>query len=535
MRIAVNKQSFVAGTSILIGAGLVTRVLGFVYRIAITRLIGAEGIGLFQMVFPILTLLLTLVTAGMGVAISKIVAESAIRGDQRRIRRVMLLALVITGGLAALATIALLFFGKALATHLFSDPRAYVPFVTLTPLLGIIAVSSVLRGYFQGLQVMSTPSMASIVETVVRIVGVWILSALAFHRGLEYAAAGIAAGMICGELMGCAYMYWVYRRKARVRDMVPLPSGPLPPQESIAATLRAMLQIAVPVTASRFIGSIAYALEPVVVTRSLLAAGLTTSVATRLYGEYGGMAIPLLIFPTVFTYSLAVQLVPSVAEAVAAGQHKLVRRRLNQSFRVTAIIGLPASLLLLQFATPLCQLVFNQPQVGPILAVMAPCGFLLYLQGPLSGVLQGLNRAGIAMRNSLIGSAAKLLIIYWLASQPAIAILGVAWSLTVAVTLTTVLHIASVNRLIGFSVDVRDTVKIAMATLALALVTHALWLPVAARTPLAIALPSVMTAGLLVYAFLLLATGALTSRMLARVPGIGPVLAPLVRHIPFAH
>jgi stage V sporulation protein B len=528
----LNRQSFVAGTSILIGASLVTRVLGFVYRIAITRLIGAEGIGLFQMVFPILGLLLTIVTAGTGVAVSKMVAESLVTGDRGRIRRVLRISLFATGILSSGMTAALILFGHAIAARVFTDPRAYVPFSTLTPLIGIIAVSSVLRGYFQGLQIMSTPSVASILETAVRIVGVFIIASMSLAKGLEFAAAGISAGMILGELVGCLYMYAVYRRKADVGKLkLPPAQAPL---ERRRDTIRALLQIALPVTFSRFVGSIAYAVEPLLVTRSLLAAGLSSAVATKMYGEYGGMVVPLLIFPTVFTYSLAVQLVPSVSEALASGRRESVSRRLNQSFRVTAIIGFPTSLILTLFATPLCAAIYHEPRVGPLLALTAPCGFLLYLQAPLSGILQGINRAGLAMRNSLIGAGVKLAIIYLFARRPEIGITGVAWSLVAAVTLTTLLHIRSVHKLTGFYVDVRDTVKILLATGLMGLSMHALWRLVAPDMHLVPALLLTLGAGLFLYSVILLMTRTVTSRMLGRIPGVGRALARLARALPFA-
>ncbi|PWI58526.1 stage V sporulation protein B [Sulfoacidibacillus thermotolerans] len=529
----MQRQSFIAGTSVLIGASLITRILGFIYRIALTRLIGAEGIGLFQMVFPLLTLILTIVTFGMGVSVSKLVAESVVTGNRERIRRILVTALSITLTLAIVLTVGMILFGHFFARYLFTDPRAYFPFITLTPIILIIAAASVLRGYFQGLQIMSTPSVAAIIETLVRIVAVWIIAflSLAKGKGMEYAAASVSGGMILGELAGCLYMYLIYRRKIRISNL------PLPPYtgepEPFTRTLRAMFEIALPVTFSRFIGSIAFAVEPILVTRSLLMAGITTTLATRMYGEYSGMAIPLLVFPTVFTYSLAVQLVPSISEAIAAGQEKLVERRLYQSFRVTALVGFPTSLILLQYATPLCDAIFHHPHVAPLLAIMAPTGFLLYLQGPLSGILQGINKAGIAMRNSLIGAAIKLLIIYFLASKPAIGISGVAIAVAASVTLTTLLHINSVHRIIGFYVDALDTAKILAATAAMGLFTHLLWINLSA-VPLSTALTTAISSGLMVYLLLLVMSGTLTSHAFTRIPWIGKRLAHFIKYIPFS-
>ena len=525
------RQSFARGASVLIAASLVTRVLGFVYRIFLTRLIGAEGIGLFQMVFPLLTLALTLVTAGMGVAVAKIVAESQILGDRRRLSQVLTLATSITTALAIIGTVLLLLFGRALATRIFPDARAYIPFVTLIPVLLVIALSSVLRGYFQGLQQMTVPSVASIIETATRIAAVWAIAYLSLHKGLAYAAAGVSAGMIIGEFSGLVYMYIVYRQKGGIRAL-PLPEF-AGRTESWTKSLYALLQLAVPVTLSRLLGSLAFAIEPILVTRSLHYIGYAAPLATQMYGEYSGMAVPLLLFPTVITYSLAVQLVPAVSEAVAAQNKRLVERRLYQSFRATAIVGLPSSLMLLLFATPLCYALFHHAQVGRLLAIMAPAGFLLYLQAPLSGVLQGVNRAGIAMRNSLIGAAVKLAAIYLLVTQPGMGAAGIAWSVTISVVVTTLLHIASVHRHIGFYVDTMDTAKILLATLLTGVYLHFVWEKSAILNNLAEQLLLCITSGFAVYLLLLLVMRSITSHSLTRIPLVGRPLAKWVRMIPF--
>ncbi len=526
------RQSFAKGAAILIAASLVTRVLGFVYRIFLTRLIGAEGIGLFQMVFPLLTLALTIVTAGMGVAVAKIVAETQILGDRKRMNQVMTIATGITILLALVGTVALALFGRALATKIFPDPRAYIPFVTLIPVLSVIAISSVLRGYFQGLQMMSVPSIASIIETAVRIVAVWFIALLSLQKGLAYAAAGVSAGMIIGEFSGLVYMYIVYRKKGGIKSL-PLPEfhGQTEPW---IKSLRAILQLAIPVTLSRLLGSLAFAIEPILVTRSLHHVGYAAPLATQLYGEYSGMAVPLLLFPTVITYSLAIQLVPAISEAVAVKNQRLVERRLYQAFRATAIAGFPTSLILFMFATPLCYSLFHHAQVGRLLAIMAPAGFLLYLQAPLSGVLQGINHAGIAMRNSIIGAAIKLLFIYLLVSRPGMGAEGVAWSVTISVVITTLLHIASVSRHIGFYVDAIDTGKMLLATMITGFYLHYAWAYSAIFKTLTQQLLFSITTGLTLYILLLLMMRSITSHSFSHIPLVGKSLAKWVKLIPFA-
>lgn len=527
----MRRYTFLHGAMVLIAASLVTRVMGFVYRIFLTRIIGASGMGLFQLVFPLLNLVLTFVTAGLPIAISKLVAEAVVQGDRVRVKRILRVSSWVIIILAILFTLAMWFLRGVVKTHWLSDPRAYPSYLAMIPIVGIIAISSIYRGYFQGLQDMSPPAWASIVEQTIRIISIWILAAYFIRFSLAYAAAAAMMGMVLGELSGLIYLIIQQRRRATLKMV--LPDAPERSLETSRQTLHAITQIALPVTFSRLINSVIYALEPVLVTRSLLVAGITTPMATMLYGQYSGMAIPLLIFPTVFTFSLATNLVPSVSEAIAGSERHKVRVRLTQSFTATALVGFPTSVILTLFATPLCRVLYHEASVGPILAVMAPCGFLLYLQAPLGGILQGLNHAGIAMRNAIIGGLIRLGLIVWLASQPKLGILGVAWAVTISICIVTALHAWSVTRFVGFAIRLTDLIKISVASLLmliyLEITTHH-------QTNMlnGLHLTVAISGGLLLYFFLLCMFRVVTSRHVRRIPKIGVWAAKIVSLLPFA-
>ncbi|KPV42276.1 stage V sporulation protein B [Alicyclobacillus ferrooxydans] len=527
----MSQRSFFHGAMVLIAASLVTRVMGFAYRIVLTRMIGAAGMGLFQMVFSVLSLVLTFVTAGLPTAISKLVAEAVVQRDRVRVERILKVSAAVILTMAALFT-ALMWFGRRIIFHYWlTDPRAYPTYLCMIPIVAVIAVSSIYRGYFQGLQDMSPPAWASILEQTVRIISVWILAAYFIHYSLSYAAAAAMMGMVLGELAGLLFM--IVSQRYRGRLSVILADAPTRSLETARQTLHAIVDIAGPVTLSRLIGSLLFAVEPVLVTRSLLAAGITTDAATALYGQYGGMAIPLLVFPTVFTSSLAVNLVPAVSEAIADNHRSRVGSRLNQSFLATALVGFPASVVLTLFAEPLCRIIFGESSVGPILTVMAPSGFLLYLQGPLTGILQGLNRAGTVTINHTVGGVLRLVLVYLLASQPRFGILGVALAVTISIAVTTGLDIWSIQRMIGFPVNWMDTWKSAVATL----VTLAV-LTILVRNPGTVTagpLAAAIFAAAMVYFVLLCAFGVLTVARAKRLPKIGNRLARLVSWMPFAH
>lgn len=526
----MNRQPFLHGALVLMMAGLVTRVMGFVYRIFLTRMIGAQGMGLFQIVFPILGLVLTFVTAGLPLAISKLVAEAVAQNDAQRIKRMIRISVWTVSTMTILFTVLMFLLRGVILTHWLSDPRAYPTYLAMIPVVGIIGISSIYRGYFQGLQDMSPTAWGTILEQTVRIISIWVLAAYFVQFSLAYAAAAAMMGMVLGEFCGLMYLVIQQRRRGRLTDI--LPDAPLTTSESMRQTLHSMAEIALPVTLSKLIWSLLFAAEPVLVMRALKAAGFATGASTAMYGQYSGMAIPLLVFPTVFTGSLATNLVPSVSEAVANNEYFRVRIRLAQSFTATAMVAFPTAVVLTMFATPLSDAIYKEAAVGPILAVMAPFEFLLCLQAPLTGILQGLNKTGIAMMNSIVGGVLKLLLIVLLASNPTFGILGVGMATAAAFTLSALLNLWFVVHYVGFSIRLQPLARVSIASVAMfaymqIITLHHMAMPI-------VTLLIAVFGGFILYFGLLCALRVLTSKNAGRIPRVGPWLAKLVRAMPFA-
>lgn len=526
----MRQRSFLHGAFVLIAASLVTRLLGFVYRIYVSRLLGAEGIGLYQMIWPLLSLVLTFVTAGLPVAMSKLVAEALVTRDRVRVRRILRISTGVIITLSVFFTLLMWLLRGVVLKHWLPDPRSYPTYLAMIPIVAIIAVSSIFRGYFQGLQDMSPPAWQTIVETIARIVSVYLLAGYFIRYGIAAAAAWAMVGTVIGELVGLLYVAIQYWRRGRL-DLV-LPDAPNRSLETTKQTLRALGEIAIPVTLSSLIGSLLYAAEPVLVTRSLLRSGLSLSAATAQYGEYGAMAVALFMFPTFFTGSLAINLVPSVSEAIADRAHHRVRVRLVQSWRATALIGFPASVILAAFATPLCRVIYNDANAGPILAAMAPLGFLLYLQGPLAGILRGLNRAGVAMVISVCSGLIKLGLVWIWGSDPQFGIIGIAWATDVNIGLASLLSLVVVYRMVGFAVRPSDTLKMAVAALIM-LIFMELIVPHHQQVS-GSALFAAIIGGSLLYFVLCCAFRTVTSSTMQKIPRIGPYLAKFVAALPFA-
>jgi stage V sporulation protein B len=451
----MTKQTFIKGTFILIIAGFITRILGFINRIVVARIMGQEGVGLYMMAVPTLLLTITLTQLGLPVAISKLVAEAEATGDKRKVKRILVVSLSITGILSIIFTTCMILFAPLISRTLLTDARTYYPLIAISPIVPIVALSSVLRGYFQGMQNMRPSAYSQIIEQVVRISFVAMLTSACLPYGVEYAAAGAMVSVVLGELASLIYMVTMFKMKKSIKVrrnfFKQLGKG--------KETFHNLMSIALPTTGSRLIGSLSYFFEPIAVAQSLAIAGIATTVATKQYGELAGYAIPLLFLPTFITYSISVSLVPAISEAAAQKKYLLIEHRLQQAMRLAMISGGISLVVLYVFAVPIMDLMYGAPKVAVYIEVLAPFFFFLYFQGPLQATLQALDLAKAAMINSLIGAVVRIMAIFALSSRPDLGIMGAALALGVGIVLVTLLHFATVVKTIGFTIYIRDYLK----------------------------------------------------------------------------
>lgn len=450
---AVTKQSFIRGTMILLAAGILNRILGFIPRMTLPRVIGAEGIGIYQMGWPFLSVILTIITGGIPVAISKLIAEAEAEKNETRIRSILRISLAITLSLSFIFTGICLVGASWITSHLLTDSRVYYTFLCMSPMIPIIGVSAVYRGYFQGRQNMIPTATSQIVETLIRIVMVLVCSYMMIPYGIEYAAAGAMIGVLAGEIGGLAVLAIHFRWDKKDSSKPPLAQIGTKKTTGRLTNLRRILRISIPITGSKLIGAGSYLLESILIAQSLAIAGITTSLATAQYGALQGMIIPIILLPSALTMSLSVSLIPSLSEAAARKDLKTIHMRLHQSLKLALVTGAPFSVLMFVLAEPICKYLYNQPEVSVMLKMMAPIAIFIYFQAPLQSALQALNKPGAALINTLIGSTVKLFLIYWLASKPEMGIQGAVFAINVNIVLVTLLHWNSVVRLLKFRME----------------------------------------------------------------------------------
>ncbi|WP_404322426.1 stage V sporulation protein B [Cytobacillus firmus] len=517
-------SKFLKGTMILLAAGLVTRVLGFINRIVIARFIGEEGVGLYMMAFPTMILVVTITQIGLPVAISKNVAEAEARGDTAKIKKILIVSLATTISLSIVFTPALILLAPLLSETLFTDNRTHLPLMAIAPIVPIIAVSSVIRGYFQGRQNMKPAAYSQMIEQIVRISLIALMTKAFLPYGIEYAAAGAMLAAVIGELASLLYLMTTFKlkKKFRVRNhfFKYVSSG--------KSTFNELMTVALPTTGSRMIGSVAWFFEPIVVAQSLALAGVAAAAATKQYGALTGFAMPLLMLPSFITYSLSTSLVPAISEANSQNNMRLIEYRLQQALRFAFITGGLAVVVLYVLSDQLMEVMYGSSSGSHFIKLMAPFFLFYYYQGPLQATLQALNLARAAMINSLIGAVVKTAVIFLLASQPAFGINGVAMGILTGTVLVTMLHFATVLKAISFTFFVRDYIKTFIAMIVSGGLGFWMLKDILAsdmNTALGVILISAVIT--IVYIILLLILKLIKKNDLVRIPGIGKMISRL--------
>jgi len=472
----MTKKSMIRGAAILAAAGLVNRFLGAVARIALPTLIGDEGVGLYQMAYPVYSIFLVISTAGIPVAVSKLVAEQVVQKNRRGALTILQVATVILIFTGALFSLGLAFAAKPIATYVARDPRAALAIVAVSPAVLVLSVASAFRGFFQGLQNMVPSALSQVIEQIVRVSVMTGLAWIFLPRGVEYAAAGANLGAVFGGTAGLLVLIIAYLRQEHERgswrttwslkdcDVAPKSASQWKSgakdnyMASRSSLIRKIFELSLPVVLAAAIMPLMQFLDIGIVPLRLSHAGFSPDEITKLFGRLTGMAQPLMYFPTLVTAAVATSSVPAISEALAKGDRSALSMRAQEAIRLGFLFALPSAVGLFVFA-PEFSLMLRWPQeVAVPLRALAFGTVFLALQQISSGILQGLGAVGVPVRNLAKGAVAKFIVSFSLTGVPAFGIRGAALGTVAAFAVAGLLNVVTLVRMLGFSIDVPNSV-----------------------------------------------------------------------------
>jgi len=519
----MSKENFIKGAAILSIAGLFVKILGAVYRIPLTNLIGTEGIGHYQPAYNIYNLLLVVSLSGFPTAIAKMVSERRALNNYQGAYQVYKIARWGLFLIGLISSIFVLLFARNLVTFL-GFPGSYYSMLSLVPALFAVPLLSVYRGFFQGMQNMTPIAMSQLIEQIFRVaVGLYLAYALV-DTGLEEAAAGATFGASAGGIAALILIYvmFFFSRK-KVREEIHLSRNNR--TEPVQDVIRSLLYIAVPITIGASIAPLMGNLDSLIVSNRLAAIGYTVEEYTDMFGELSGTAQTLINFPQVFSTAVAMSLVPSITEAFTKKQVKRLNQTANAGVKMSLIIGLPCGIGLFMLAEPIIALLYpsigqaKHASSGALLEIMSIGVIFLTLVQAFTAILQSVNKQFHPVKNLALGMVIKVFLSYVLIGIPDINIKGAAISTTVAYLFVAIFNLYDINK---------TKIKISLikvssrALLSTAIMALTVWISfrflLSAGISQRLATLGSIAGAVIVYAVCLFVTGTITQEDLELIP-----------------
>ncbi len=532
-----GSSQFVKGAAILGIAGLVSKLLGALYRIPYQNITGDIGLYVYMQVYPLYTTLLILATAGFPIAISKMVSERLALGDAlgaRKAFRIASIALVILGCFFFF----LLYFGAPLISRLMGDEHLTLPLRAVSWSLPLVPLVAILRGYFQGHQNMLPTAVSQVMEQLFRVIFIliaayWMMSA---YQDEYLAGTGAVFAAFPGAVAAILVLIFYWQRTSRRDRRLRARMQPVGETWSNRHILRSLLFYALPICMGALVLPLIPLVDSLTVVNMLQWSNMAEEAAKIAKGAYD-RGQPLIQFGTFFATSLSLALVPAISEAVAKGQQKVVESRTEVAIRLTLLLGLPASFGLALLADPINIMLYGDSKGTEALAIQAFTILFATLGIATSGILQGFGKVTLPAYHLFIGVLVKLLLNLLLV--PLWGISGAALATVLAYVTSMALNMRAIKRHIGVKVKFRrfigkPAVAVVIMSVVVLLVELLLTLVLSDvigshRMLYTLVGGIAVVAGGIVYVLALLATGALTAGDMRLLPKGTKIIALLTR------
>lgn len=438
MKLQKWKNPLVTGTVILTLTGLLSRFIGFFYRIFLSNVFGAEGMGIYQLISPVLALSFALTVSGIQTAISKYVASETSTHDYKTSFRTLWTGFILAMSLSIAAALYIYLCADWIAATLLLESRT-------APLLRIIALSipmatvhSCINGYFYGIRKTAIPAVSQLAEQICRVGSVYLIYHICRQHNTTPTISFAVVGLVIGE--GASMIVSVIAILSRAHQVFPArdyQSGTKRLASPYRRIMGQLLQLAVPLSANRLIINLLQSIEAIYIPNRLMAYGLNNADALGIYGVLTGMSLPLILFPSAITNSISVLLLPIVSEADASGNTSAVKRAIMTSIRYCLLLGFGCTAMFLLLGRTAGRMLFHSELAGSfILTLSFICPFM-YIASTLNSILNGLGKTAQTFLFSVVSLLLRLLFVF--IAIPVYGIKGYLWGTLASQMLQTLL------------------------------------------------------------------------------------------------
>ena len=360
------KNNFIKSTIILIFGGFFSKLLGMLIKIILTRTISTKGIGIYSLILPTFNLFITLCSLGLPVAISKLVSEKK-KNNKKIVLSIIPLILIFN----LLLILILFLIAPFLSNNLLHNKTTYYPLIAIGFTLPFICISSIIKGYFFGKEKMFPSTLSNIVEQLVRLVLTFTVVSKLMKYSLTAAITGVVLINILSEGASIIILLLFLPKHKSISLKDFRYDKPL---------LKDLLNISIPTTGSRLIGSFSYFLEPIILTYALTKSGYSNQFITIEYGIINGYVYPLLLLPSFFTMAISNALLPVVSNTYSNRKITYTKYKIKQAITLSLMIGVPCTLLFMSIPEFFLKVIYNTTEGLTYIKIIVPFFLLHYIQ-----------------------------------------------------------------------------------------------------------------------------------------------------------
>lgn len=449
------KNPLITGTVILTLTGLLSRFIGFFYRIFLSNVFGAEGMGIYQLLSPVLALSFAFSVSGIQTAISKYVASETSTRDYKTSFRTLWTGFLLAMTLSLASALFIYLNSERIAVSFLMEQRT-APLLRIIALsIPIAAVHSCINGYFYGIRKTAVPAFSQLTEQIFRVGSVYLIYYFCQKHHMKPTISFAVVGLVIGE--SASMLVSIVAILARARKVFK-PQSCLPFHERTALTQTfgrlaktyrrigtRLLALAVPLSANRIVINLLQSIEAIYIPNKLMQYGLDNATALGVYGVLTGMSLPLILFPSAITNSISVLLLPIVAEADESGNQHAVIHAILTSIRYCLLLGFACTGVFLLFGRMAGRMLFDSELAGSFIITLSFICPFLYIASTLGSILNGLGKTTLTFTYSVLSLLLRLLFVFF--AIPSFGIKGYLWGMLASQILQTLLCTVSALRI----------------------------------------------------------------------------------------
>lgn len=457
----MKKKSFLYGAMLLTISAIISKVLGAIYRIPLTNLIGSEGIGIYQIIFPVYALLLVISSSGIPVCVSRLVSGEVAKGQKQNLKFILKKALFLTTIISFISSILVILLSNSLAT-LQGNPLATIGYFAISPAILLGSLVAVFRGYFEGLQDMRPTAISEVIEQIAKVALGLLFAVLLYSKGLEYGVMGAVLGISLGEVISLILVITIYYfNNKKLKNKVV--TGEVIINSNInnfkkEGFLKHLFLESLPITFGAIIIPLTLFVDSILMINLLTNVGFSTTTATRLFGLQAGVVASLVQLPIIISISISTALLPNIVAAKTVKSFDEISNKSAFSIKLVWFISFACFLGYLLLANNITKFLYsdglentliNETQIVINLIYISSISIVYHsLLRIFISLLHAVNKSRIVAKNLLFASIIKILFTIILVSVPAVNIYGASLASTISYAIGCFICLWSVKKLI---------------------------------------------------------------------------------------